>query len=403
LKWRAENGYECSWRLRHIQQNHFLKRGYIMRKKFQWVATITISLVTIGMGRSAAQTWSQLSPSGTLPNSTAFNTTAFNATNNILLSVLPEGGSVPEQVWTLSNGNGLTGTPAWTELTPTGTAPGSNGGSSGVYIAVTDQMVMYGGCFANCSPALDGVFVLNNASGVGGTPSWSQSSPNTSIPRTGQTAVYDPTRNVMITFGGDTAFFGTDHNDTNILSPANGPSPTWTTLTTAGGPPPVRDSAVAVYDVKHNVMILFGGQQIFSPTNIPGLNDVWVLTHANGHGGTPTWTNLVPAGTPPLGRSNCGAVYDSDANALYIFGGVARAADQTTIALGDVWKLTDANGQGNATPTWKQVGQRGTPPGGTIVPGVAFDEANRRLISFGGEDRNSAVFFQTFILDLTVK
>lgn len=208
----------------------------------------------------------------------------------------------------------------------------------------------------------------------------------------------------MITFGGDTGFNGTDHNDTNVLSPANGPSPTWTTLVTSGGPPPVRDGASAVYDANHNRMIVFGGQQILGPNNVPNLNDVWVLSHANGHGGVPTWTNLQPAGDAPPPRSHAGLIYDSNANVMYVFGGFRRSGGvQTITSVGDVWKLTNANGLGNATPTWKQVGQRGTPPGAAALPGLVFDDANRRLISFGGADRNQAYFFDTFILDLTVK
>ena len=89
---------------------------------------------------------------------------------------------------------------------------------------------------------------------------------------------------------------------------------------------------------------------------------------------------------------------------MYIFGGLRRSADaQTVTPVGDVWKLTNANGLGTATPTWKQIGQLGTPPGADAVVGLVFDDINRRLISFGGIDRNQAAFFDTFILDLTVK
>src|ERR1039457_3882780 len=36
-------------------------------------------------------------------------------------------------VWVLSNANGLTGTPAWTQLTPTGASPSARYGASAVY------------------------------------------------------------------------------------------------------------------------------------------------------------------------------------------------------------------------------------------------------------------------------
>jgi hypothetical protein len=210
----------------------------------------------------------------------------------------------------------------------------------------------------------------------------------------------------MITFGGDTGFFGSDHNDTNILAPANGASPTWTTLTTSGGPPPIRDSASAVYDVTHNRMILFGGQNIVSccPQNLGNYNDVWVLSHANGHGGTPTWTNLQPTGDAPSPRAFSAVVYDDAANSMFVFGGYSFSNDtQQYTVLGDVWKLTNANGLGNNPPEWKQIGQRGTPPGANAIQGAVLDEVNRRLISFGGVDRNQVQFFQTFVLDLNLR
>jgi hypothetical protein len=68
--------------------------------------------------------------------------------------------------------------------------------------------------------------------------------------------------------------------------------------------------------------------------------------------------------------------------------------------LGDVWRLSNANGLGTTTPAWTQIGQLGTPPGANTDQGAAFDRVNRRMISYGGEDRNFDVHFLTFILDL---
>jgi hypothetical protein len=248
------------------------------------------------------------------------------------------------------------------------------------------------------------VFVLTNANGLGGTPVWSQSSPTASIARDNQTAVYDPATNGMIAFGGSLANFGTDQNDVHVLSPANGSSPTWTTLSPSGIPPGVREGASAVYDTSHNRMIVFGGLDAISsccPYNILDYNDVWVLSNANGHGGTPAWTQLQPQGSPPPPRSDHSAVYDSAGNNMYVFGGLSWSNQtQSYTALGDVWKLSNANGLGTTTPTWAQIGQRGTPPGGNADQGAAFDRANGRMISYGGEDRNLGAHFLTFILDL---
>src|SRR5215471_15331189 len=115
-------------------------------------------------------------------------------------------------------------------------------------------------------------------------------------------AVYDPSSNTMIVFG------GLDQNDvpqnTVLLeSNANGSggleAGMWSELNPAVVPPP-RIFHSAVYDQTNNRMIVFGGCVDLN-CDIP-LNDTWVLTNANGQGGTPSWIQLAPAGTLPNPR-----------------------------------------------------------------------------------------------------
>jgi hypothetical protein len=153
-----------------------------------------------------AQTWSQLATSGGPNSGEGDKTTNYDSANNRLIVFLPEGSSTASQVWVLTNANGLSLTPTWTQLQPTGTAPKSGGLTTAVYDPPANQLIVYGGCGGSCSPALPDVFVLTNANGLGGTPVWSQSSPTSSIPRDNHTAVYDPTTNSMITFGGKLGF-----------------------------------------------------------------------------------------------------------------------------------------------------------------------------------------------------
>jgi hypothetical protein len=207
----------------------------------------------------------------------------------------------------------------------------------------------------------------------------------------------------MITFGGGLAFFGTDQNDTNVLTPANSATPTWTTLAAAGGPPSVREGHSAFYNSSKNTMTIFGGFQLINtccPYDIVPLNDVWVLSNANGHGGTPTWTQLQPQGTPPPPRALHSAVYDKARNVMYVFGGLSWSnTTQSYTWLGDVWKLTNANGLGTGPSTWTQIGQLGTPPGANAFQGSGFDGTNQRMIIFGGSDGDDVAEFATFILD----
>src|SRR4030095_14635453 len=101
-----------------------------------------------------------------------------------------------------------------------GSPPFTNGLGSVVYDAATNRLIVYGGGFANTSPALSEVFVLSNANGLGGTPAWSQLSVLNPQVRLNHSAVYSAATNQLITFGGSFAFFGTDAQDTRLLSNA---------------------------------------------------------------------------------------------------------------------------------------------------------------------------------------
>lgn len=154
----------------------------------------------------------------------------------------------------------------------------------------------------------------------------------------------------MIVFG-DRNGTGGNLNEVWVLDNANGtggPS-NWTRLTPSGGPSP-RAFHSAAYDSANNRMIVFGGE--------PSSNDVWVLSNANGLGGTPTWTKLAPTGAMlPSRRLGHTAVYDAATNRMVIFG-EEMALGMTSVILDDVWVLSNANGLGG-TPTWTQFAPTG--------------------------------------------
>src|SRR5208283_2373974 len=136
---------------------------------------------------------------------------------------------------------------------------------------------------------------------------------------------------------------------------ANGQS--WTRLFPSGTPPAARDAAPGVYDPASNRMIVFGGRNAKGEN----LNDLWVLKNANGLGGTPQWINLIPngaTGSPPA-RSGHSTAYDAAENRLFIFGG---CSGNCAPVLNDVWVLSNANGLGG-TPAWTALQFAGpTPP-----------------------------------------
>jgi hypothetical protein len=375
-----------------------------MNRKLQILIVLLLAWFFMSGKSARAQTWSQLVTSGSPP--TGPNVSNYDSTNNRLIVFSPRNDTLAsDEVWVLTNANGLGGTPTWIQLEPTGTAPVINGDATAVYDKTANELIVYGGCSADCGSALAGVYVLSYANGLGGTPAWSTSSPSASIPRAVQSAVYNSKTNSMITFGGELGYFGSDHNDTNVLSPANGTSPTWTTLAPSGGPPGIREGHTAVYDQTHNIMTIFGGGEAIStccPYDISDYNDVWVLSDANGIGGTPTWTQLEPEGTPPTTRQQHSAVLAG--SAMYVFGGQSWSnSTQTWTYLGDVWKLTNANGLSTTPPEWTQVPQYGTPPGANFWGGIGYDSVNERFMVFGGYDRYGNADNLTYILDLKEK
>jgi len=204
--------------------------------------TVLILLSALGAaGGAAAQTWIELAPVGSPPDPIfAPKPAHYDAASNRLIVFFPGNppfGGFGNQVWVLTNANGLGGTPVWIQLAPAGTPPDSNGLESVVYDELANRLIVYGGCLVNCSPARNSVFVLTNANGLGGTPVWSQVAATNPQARVDHSAVYDTAGGWMIAFGGHFAFYGTDQNDARILSNANGigsPS-TWTTLPVATG------------------------------------------------------------------------------------------------------------------------------------------------------------------------
>ncbi len=361
--------------------------------------------------QASAQAWIELSPIGSPPNPVYLpKAVHYDAANNRLIAFFP--GNPPHnvntagngnEVWILTNANGFGGTPQWIKLQPTGTPPFSNGLESVVYDSATNRLIVYGGCFANCG-AVANVFTLTNANGLGGTPAWTQSTVTNPQARAGHSTVFDGVTNRMITMGGHLGFFGTDQNDTRILSNANGtatPS-SWNTLATIGAPS-IRGEHSAIYDLANNRMTIFGGHNLITtccPYVISAYNDVWTLSNANGQGGTATWTQLLPIGSAPSARGGHSAVYDPVNNRMLVYGGYRfDQPAQLNVPLGSLWQLSNANGLGG-TPVWTELSQGCLTPGPMFYHTAAFDSANQRMILLSGRDVNGIPSNRVWVLAL---
>jgi len=329
-------------------------------------------------------TWIQQSPRNTPPDARYDAGNAYDAINDRLivfggedLTSLPR----PTDVWVLANASGVVGTSSWTQLSPTGGPPLGRDFGTVIYDPTSNSIIVHGGCAGNCSPALADTWVLSNANGLSGTPTWTQL-PDAPVARDEHGAVYDSGSNRMIVFGGNTGFYGTDRNDVWVLIDANGiGSPSWIQLTPSGTPPAPRRSMGTIYDPTTNRLIILEGYQALSSTDNTYYNDIWVLTNANGLGGTPQWIQLTPTGTLPADRGGVSLVYDPATNRSILFGGVFQPDGGTPIYTfyNDVWVLTEANGVGGS-PQWIQITLNGTLPVARFGSSVGYSTSSNRLI-----------------------
>jgi hypothetical protein len=299
--------------------------------------------------------WTQLTPTGTPPSARTSQSAIYDPVRDRMVIFGGSDGTVLyDEVWALA----LAGRPAWTQLTPTGTPPSARSSHSAIYDPVRDRMVVFGGYKNN--GYLNDAWALSLA----GTPAWTQLAPTGTPPvtRWGHSAIYDPVRGRMVVFGGY-VFGGQEVNDVWALSLAD--TPAWTQLTPTGTPPSGRCDHSAIYDPVRDRMVMFGGVN-------PFLNDVWALSLA----GTPAWTQLTPAGTLVSVRSSHSAIYDPVRDRMVVFAGVYKSSPWY---LGDIWSLSLAG-----TPTWTQLTPTGTPPSARGYHSAIYDPVRNRMVVFGG-------------------
>jgi hypothetical protein len=307
--------------------------------------------------------WTQLTPSGTPPSGRSGHSAIYDPGSDCMVVFGGYNGStLPyylNDVWALS----LSGAPAWTQLTPSGTPPSGRDGHNAIYDPVRDRMVMFGG--AGPDSLLNDVWVLSL---LAGELAWTQLTPSGTLPiqRSRHSAIYDPVRDCMVVFGGYDESSSLD--DVWALSLVG--TPAWTELTTSGTPPTARGTHSAIYDPVRDCMVVFGG---WDGSGASSFNDVWALTLV----GTPAWTELTPSGTPPIARGTHSAIYDPVRDRMVVFGGWDGSGASS---FNDVWALSLAG-----TPAWTQLTPSGsTPPSGRTAPNAIYDPVRDRMVVFGG-------------------
>jgi hypothetical protein len=342
-------------------------------------AIVAGSLVLAGSANLAAQGWSHKNIHARYGHSAVFDA----ATNKIIIFGGQHALNFPDEfdVWWAEYNPGSTEL-HMVNLKPVGVHPSARYGHTAVYDSASSTMMMFGGgqgTNGNPGPCLNDFYLLDYANGSAGNSAWITQPTSGTKPtaRFEHIAVYDPGTNTMIMFGGYDCT-STYFNDVWTLSNANGSggSSTWTKLAPTGTPPAAREGASTIYDSTNNLLIVYGGD---SGSTFYG--DLWVLSHANGQGGTPAWTQLSPTGTLPVARTGQSAIYDATNNRMTIYGG--QTGTGFTGLLNDMWLLTNANGQGG-TPAWSQLTPLTTPALRSFHTAV-YDSAQNAMLVFGGK------------------
>ena len=145
---------------------------------------------------SGSLEWRRIDTIGTPPAPRFDHVVVFDPSRyRILVFGGMDAGGAFNDAWSLS----LAGTPTWTEISTSGNRPSARGGAQGIYDSVRDRIIVFGGYTQNFTPLGD-TWQLT----LGGTPTWSALTPSGTapLPRFAGATVYDTTRDRMLVVSG---------------------------------------------------------------------------------------------------------------------------------------------------------------------------------------------------------
>jgi hypothetical protein len=196
----------------------------------------------------------------------------------------------------------------WTKLATVGNVIPPTSGAA-FYDGNADRLLVFG----NASAELD---FAGSDQGV-----W-QTIPATAPAADSFAATIDPTRAIVVVFGGND-FSGHPQAE---LARFDLVADTWSTIAQSGDVPSARTGAVLAYDANDKLLLLFGGSDAAGAKN-----DLYSL-QLDGNGVNGKWTRISRPGTQPPARSGHAMTVDGDQ--LWLFGGSGACG-----FLDDLWTL----------------------------------------------------------------
>ena len=188
-----------------------------------------------------------LTANGSAPGPRDFPSAVYDPDGDRILYFGGNNGHFLNDLWQLS----LSGTPTWSLITPIGTPPPARFAHCAALDPDGHRMIVgfgYGGV------ALQDLWALS----LTGTPRWSQLSPTGAIPaqRYAASLVHDRNRHRLVLYGG----IGGTSPDFDVWElPLNAPFTQWQELAPGGGTPIARYSHLALVDPVNDRMLISGG------------------------------------------------------------------------------------------------------------------------------------------------
>jgi N-acetylneuraminic acid mutarotase len=206
----------------------------------------------------AANSWTELKPTGTQPSARYSAVMAYDPSTERLILFGGcedvENGPVLNDTWAYDPAANT-----WTELKPTGTLPSLRGNTPLVYDPSTQRLILFGGYGPDRS--LNDTWAYDTAAN-----SWTELKPSGTLPpgRSGPAMVYDPSTRRMIVFGGNTYPGAKWLNDTWAYDPV---ANTWTELRPSGTIPGGRTFPSRAYAPSTGQLVIFGGMSVDGQLN----------------------------------------------------------------------------------------------------------------------------------------
>ena len=323
-----------------------------------------LSAYSFGVG-----TWSDLGPPVTRPEIRVRPLMVYVPSRQeaVVVGGQHDGFGALTDVWRLDLSASLT----WQPLFTAGPVPFGFVGSSAVYDSLRDRVVFFGGSSDGRGSAT--LFGLT----LGPYPSWVPLSPGGTPPpaRSSHTAIYDPTGDRMLVFGGSTTGSDGGFIYDDLWQLTLGSSMAWSQISPPGPRPGARYLHGAIFDPLNQRMIVTGGRVASGTTS-----ETWALSLS-----TLTWTQLAPTGIPPITYNDIPPVYDSHRERLVYFDGAGSTFELS------LW----------GAPNWTLLPFTSSPSNRSRAATI-YDTAGDRMLAYAG--LGSAEYFTcTFCSPLSAK